>query len=408
MKKIYYGWIVVAAGFMLMATGWGIVYNTASLFLIPIGEELGLLRSQISFTLTLRSLVQLVVSLFAGRIYRRYSISKSMKLMSLVLVATYILLGSAEKLWQIYLLTLSGALANSFIGIVPISVIISNWFHEKRGYALGLAFMGSGFGGMLYSSLTGQWIIKYGWRAAYRLQALAMFLLILPVVFFLIKEKPEDMNLDAYGKSTGSLPIAGLDFREVLRLPYFWILALMGILIGLAISIANISIAPHLVEIGYGFTFAANILALCMASLALGKLLLGDLLDRLGLRKAISISVMGIALSIFGLIHGHNRLALVLVIAGAGIGSAHGTMVDPYMTRELFGNRDYSTIYGVMAACASFGGMIAPILHGLSYDLHGGYGVILYQAFFLALGVLVLDQWLFSKTNITGIKSKWH
>lgn len=131
MKKIYYGWFVVAGSFLLMVTGWGIVYNTASLFLVPIGEELGLLRSEISFTMTLRSLVQMVMSLFAGRIYRRYSMVGTMKIMSLVLVATYVLFGFVTNIWQIYLLTLLGALANSFIGIVPLSIIVSNWFKEK-------------------------------------------------------------------------------------------------------------------------------------------------------------------------------------------------------------------------------------------------------------------------------------
>lgn len=405
MKKIYYGWVVVAAGFLLMATGWGMVYNTASLFLIPISEDMGLLRSQISFTLTLRSLVQFLVALFAGKIYQRFSITRSMKLMSLVLVASYFLLGQAKNIWQIYLLTLSGALANSFIGIVPLSVVISNWFNEKRGFALGLAFMGSGFGGMVYNNLTGRWIIDYGWRFAYRLQALVMFIIIVPVVFFMIKEKPQLMGLEAYGSLREASGEEGLSFSQVYRMPYFWLLALMSILINLAISIANISIAPHLVDIGYDFTFAANILALSMAFLAVGKLWLGDLLDKLGLRKAISLSVLGIIFSLVGLVLGQHRGALVLVVVGMGIGSAHGTMVDPYMTRELFGTRDYNTIYGVMAACASFGGILAPILHGLSFDFYGGYERILLQSLVLGLLVLVMDQWLFSKKSIDRVKA---
>lgn len=407
MKKIFYGWFVVFACFLLMATGWGMVYNTASLFLVPISEELGLLRSEISFTMTLRSLVQMLTSLFAGRIFRRFSILGIMKVMSLVLVVNYILFGFASQLWQIYVLTLIGALANAFIGVVPLSVIIGNWFQEKRGSALGFAFMGSGVGGMLYSSLTGKWILNYGWQRSYQLQALVMFLIIVPTVFILMKEKPEDMGLSALGKEREIEEDGGISFEKAKKIPFFWMTAIMSAVANFSINMSMISIAPHLVDIGYNFSFAANILALTMASLAIGKLLLGHLLDRLGLRWAISISVGGSILSMLGLLFGQYKPALLLVILGAGIGSAHGTMVDPFLTRTIFGKKDYSSIYGFLAAFASFGSMFSPIVHGLSYDISGSYHWILLQMCFIIFGLLVADQWLFSRKNLDRVRMHW-
>lgn len=398
---------MVLAGFLLMATGWGIVYNTSSLFIVPISEELGLLRSQITFTMTLRSLVQMMVALFAGRIYRRFSLLKSMKFMSLVLVISYILFGFATNIWQIYLLTIIGSLANSFIGIIPISMLIGNWFQEKRGFALGLAFMGTGIGGMLYNSLTGRWILNYGWQRSYQLQALVMFMIIVPTVFFLVKEKPQDMGLEAYGRKGPQEPSRGISLEEAKGLPYFWIIALVSCVANFTLSMAMITLAPHLVDIGYGFAFSANILALTMASLAVGKLVLGELLDRLGLKGAISISIMGSVFAYIGLFNAQHKLLLILVILGTGIGCAYGTMVDPYLTRSIFGEKDYSSIYGILAAAASLGGMLSPIVSGLSYDINGNYQNLLFQMGLLALALLLAAQWIFSHKNMQAVKEKW-
>ncbi len=390
-----------------MSTGWGIVYNTASLFLVPISEEFGFLRSEISFTMTLRSLVQMILSLFAGRIFRRFPMVGTMKIMSLVLVLTYILFGFVTNIWQIYLLTLIGAMANSFIGVVPLSVVVSNWFQEKRGFALGLALMGSGVGGMLFNNLTGKWILTYGWQRSYQLQALAMLIVIVPTVFILMKEKPEDMGLRAYGRKEVEEVGAGISLEAAKALPYFWMIALMSAVANFSINTSMVTAAPHLVDIGYDFAFAANVVAATMAALAVGKLLLGGLLDRFGLRRALSISVAGSVLSLVGLYYGQHRLALILVVLGTGIGSAHGTMVDPFLTRSVFGEKDYSSIYGILAASASLGGMFSPIVNGLSYDITGSYHKILLIMIFITLGILLADQWLFSKKNLEKAKERW-
>ena len=61
--KIFYGWYIVAAAFVIMAVGWGITFNTASLFINPISEDLGLSRKAINMTFTIIFLCQLVISL---------------------------------------------------------------------------------------------------------------------------------------------------------------------------------------------------------------------------------------------------------------------------------------------------------------------------------------------------------
>ena len=406
--KFFYGWIIVLYGFVLMSVSWGIVYNTASLFLVPISEELGFTRTQISYTMTLRALTQTLMALFAGRIYRKISIEPSMKIMSLVLVGSFYLLGISTKLWQFYLFTITSSLANSFLGIVPLSLVISNWFSEKRGSALGFAFMGSGIGGMIFSSLSGRWIVVYGWARTYHLLGIMMLVFVVPIAFFLLKEHPGKMGLEPYGeKEQKQVFREGLSFKRTLGLPIFWILGVVTFLTAICYHILMISVAPHLAEIGYDFKVAANILALVMGAIALGKLVLGYLFDRFGLRVAISLSVFGSLIGLLGLLYGHVVYFLPFAIVGTGLGSAYGTIADPLITRHVFGEKEYASIYGVYAASASFGGVIAPILHGRSFDSTGSYEAVLFQAAVLALLILLVNQWLFSKKNLDRSIQLW-
>lgn len=407
-QKIFYGWLIVAMGFILMSIGWGIVYNTASLFLGPISEDYGFTRTQISYTMTLRALTQTLMALFAGKIYRKIPIESSMKVMSLVLAGSYFLLSTSSQLWQFYLFSITSSLANSFLGLVPLSLVISNWFVEKRGSALGFAFMGSGFGGMIFSSLAGRWIVQYGWARTYQILAIIMLVCTVPIVFFFMKENPQKLGLRPYGEKEESFSVKkGIAFKEALSMPYFWFLGLISFSTAVCLHIVMISVAPHLTEIGYDFTFAANILALVMGGIAIGKLVLGYLFDRFSLRVAISLAAFGTLVGLVGLYFGYLFFILPLMIVGSGVGCAYGTIADPMISRSVFGEKDYASIYGVYAALASLGGVVAPVLHGRSYDRTGSYQGILLQAAILIFGILLVNQWIFSEKTINKYRNLW-
>ena len=53
-KKIYYGWIIVAVGVIMMMS-YGIVNNCISLYVVPICSELGFTRKAGAFMSTLYS-----------------------------------------------------------------------------------------------------------------------------------------------------------------------------------------------------------------------------------------------------------------------------------------------------------------------------------------------------------------
>lgn len=376
--KIHYGWVVVMAGFIIMTAGWGIVFNTSSLFIKPVSAEFGFSRSQVNFTMTLRALFMMIVSLLSGRIFAKVNIKRLMQVAAFVLVITYYLFSKTNSLLMLYSLTALAGICVSLISTLPLSLIISNWFMKHRNLAIGIAFTGSGIGGMVFSALTGGWIVAYGWRVAYQLLALAMLILIVPCTFFLVQLHPKSMGLLPYGANEvqlSQMPAekSGMMMREAMKTPRFWLLNLCAILVMFGLNPLMTTTAPHLTDIGYSIQYSANVVALTMGSLAVGKLVLGKIFDSWGLKKALISTCLALIIGLTGLLFAKYPLALSAVILGIGLGAAYGTIANTSITIELYGMKDYSSIYGFLTAVGSFGSAVAPILSGYFYDLYGSY-----------------------------------
>lgn len=376
--KIYYGWFIVAASFIIMASSMGIVNNTSSLFLKPISDDLGFTRSAISATLTIRSITQMIVALFSGKIFSKYNLRNVMKLSTIVLVISFFSYSLVSTLPLFYIITIIVSLSFSLISMLPLGLILSNWFYERIGMVMGIAFMGSGIGGMLFNSLAGKWILAYGWRNSYQILALIIFLTVAPCVFLIIRINPRDLGLRPLGEPSESSSKLhrqndGVMLQEVIKTNNFWALIICSILLAMTLNTLMMTVSPHLTDIGYSITYSANIVALCMGAIAVGKLILGYLYDKLGVKISTVIAGISTIIGIVSLINYNSYFSIVLLIVSTGIGCAYGTVGPPIIARTLYGKRDYSAIYGVVFAANSIGSALGPLLNGFIYDLTGSY-----------------------------------
>lgn len=209
-KKIYYGWFVLVAAVLIMATGWGVPFNASSIFLTPIADDLGFTRSAISATATIRAASLMIVSFFSGSIFRKGDIKKTMQIATITLIISFYPMSIANSIIIFYILTMITSISVSLIGILPLSLILSNWFIENRGLVMGIAFMGSGIGGIVFSSHGGMWLELFGWRIAYKILTMIIVVIVIPCTLFLIKIHPKDMGLLPYGSLDEKL----LGFKE--------------------------------------------------------------------------------------------------------------------------------------------------------------------------------------------------
>jgi MFS family permease len=401
--KIFYGWIIVASSFLIMTLGWGIVFNTSSLFIEPVSETLDISRKVMNFTFTLRAIFQLLISLSSVILFKRFKMINVMRFCSVGLGITFFLHSYINSVFLLYLLNSLSTVFVILLSVLPLSAILNNWFHIKRGLVVGISFMGSGIGGLIFNPITGYIIVNYGWRSAYQFLSVVIFAIVVPITFFVLKHKPEDIGetplgeIDEVESEKSEDKSYGITLSEAMKTFRFWGISVASVLLSIVGISLMLNISPHLTNAGYSVTFAANIVALTMGALAIGKIILGSLFDRLGLRTATSIAVSFLLIGTLGMIYVTNYIALFAVVAGTGLGTAFYTIANPIITTKVYGNKDYSSIYGFLTAVIGLGGIISPLIVGFLYDSSGSYFSSYKLMLVLGIAVLVLYQFVFPK-----------
>ncbi len=377
-KKVFYGWIIVGTCCLVMATTMGIITNCNSLFIKPVAEELGISRQTISLMISLQSLGTMIASLFTGKIFNGRNTITVMRAAIIAMTAAYFLNSFAISIWQLYVTYFINGIMLSLVTTLPISFLINNWFIDRTGYALGLASMGSGFGGAFFNSLAGRIMNGAGWRTTYRILALFILVIAVPCIFFVLKLRPEEIGESPYRehgeKETDQKPeLTGYTFAEARKTPILWILYVLAVIIGICLNSMYTTVSPHLQDKGYSLVFSANVLSACLLVMAAGKILIGRIFDRYGAKAGFFCACAALIAATIGMRFCTVAPALALIVAGVGFGCIFGAVVYPLTIPLVFGKKDYRAVIGPASALFSLGGIIGPLFAGRIYDMTGAY-----------------------------------
>ena len=374
--KVYYGWIVVACGATIMALTTGMIANTYGLFIIPVAESLGVSRAQMSLSQTLMSMGSLVISLTSGLLYKRYKIHSLMKIACIVVPACYFIYSRSNSLFLTCAMAMLVSMFTALLSFIPFSLILSNWFHKRTGLAVGIAFTGSGVGGMIFYAAAGAMLTAWGWRTTIAFVSILSGSIIIPLVYFVVKISPFEKGLTPYGEEAGEKRVTaeyGEGFQKPIRRWQF-ALVLVGLMgLGFYCSVMNGTLTPYLQDVGYSVVASAMLSSGYMGALTVGKMFMGGLTDRVGVFGSLAViaSFMMIG-TVTMLLSGSLPIALLNVIV-MGIHETTTTVMVPLVVRETFGTKDLSSINGLAFAAIYVGSSSAPMAMGLIYDAAGSY-----------------------------------
>ena len=144
-KSLYYGWVIVAVGFLAHIASAFSISSTLSVFLKPLSQDLGISRGVFSLIRSGEILIGAAAAPVVGTLLDRHGGRWLMAAGGLVSGVGFLLLGQAQDFWQFaivrWLLISPG---DSLMGSMVVNVSISQWFVRMRGRALALAGMGHG------------------------------------------------------------------------------------------------------------------------------------------------------------------------------------------------------------------------------------------------------------------------
>lgn len=379
-RKIFYGWWILIACFFLSGGGVGILINSMGTFIKPVSEALNYSRAKLSLATSLSSFAGMLLYPVWGSYMKNHSIRKAMICTGFLIPLVFLAFSFCRQMWQFYLCAILIGCMTGSISTLPITTIINNWFEDFRGMATGIGTSGSGLS-MIIVPIISAVIMRYGWQNAYRTLGLMYFFVIVPLCFFIIRDKPEDVGLtpyvkpDAKGPDSGSESAKwGLTRSEALKNDAFRYYLLLSLMAGLI----NTSIINHtyafMTDIGMGEKHASLMVSLQMLSLMVSKLMLGTIMDKKGLRFGFMLSLYGYVLAGMFLMLGayYTPMAYFAVVC-SGIGGAIPAMSIAYTTRHLFGSREYSALCSVVLSFGFLGQTMGTTINGIIFDLTGSY-----------------------------------
>ena len=330
-------------------------------------REFGWSRTQVTSGNALSKLI--IGPLFgflAGWIIDRFGPRRLMLFGILLAGGALIGLGGMSALWMFYAFYLLNAIGYVCGGPLPNQVLLSQWFKEGRGKAMGFAYLGIGIGGALVPWLS-YWMVQWwGWRGALRGLGVLIIVMAWPMAWF---AKEAQAAGPAAGGGGGLAPL-----RAVFRRPAFYLLAIGSMCSIAAVGGANQHLKLFMsLDAGYSQGDAARIISLVLGFSIAGRLLMGWLADRIPKKYVMLIIYTLVAAAIPLLFFASSRGAMGLFAAIFGIGLGGEYLIIPLMAAELFGVGVLGRVMGIIVTADGVAEAVSPMLVGYLRDVTGTY-----------------------------------
>jgi MFS family permease len=370
------GWRVVAGCFIVLTTSSGLGFYGLAVYLNALSKERGWEVSSISLATTLFFLVSGVMGVWAARLIARYDVRLIVSIGAVIGGVALGALGYVDRQWQLFIVYGVFAAGWSLGGLVPMTTVVTRWFHRRRGVALSVASTGLSAGGILITPAA-KWLLdRQGLEAGTPWLGLVYILGIVPFTYWLIRPDPTELGWMPDGERAvvGSAPIrlTGTPYREAVASRFF-IGMTIGYILALGSQVGGIQQLVKLVEERTTADTAALATLVLAGTSVVARLIGGRVVTSVpmtaftaGLAAFQMFAMVGLALAsstlgIFGSI----------VLFGATIGNI--LMLQPLLIAERFGIRDYPQIYSRAQLFALVGTAGGPLLLGWLHDLSDGY-----------------------------------
>ena len=366
-------WRALAGAFLTVVLAQGLS-NSFPVFLLPISDELGGLRSLSAAVFSAHNLVMGLVGTVVDALMRRFGERPVMLVGAVILGGGVALAATAGS--PLGLLLWFGGVAGlgaGLLGSVAQLVILSRWFPTARGAVNGAAFSGMGLGIFLSAPLAALLIERVGWRWAMAGLGIGAGLLLLPAVMLAPRSLAEAARLPSQGVAPAD---EGPGLAAALATPRFWFFAAAFFFTPVSNFMVTTHQVAHIVEAGIDPRRAAAAFGAVGLLSAFGRVAFGTLSDRWGRVPAALTSYVATAggtLALLLLAPGSPGWLLWAYVLPFGLTlGARGPIVAA-LTADVYRGRSFGPVLGVVTFANRVGSAIGPWLGGVIYDLTGSY-----------------------------------
>lgn len=385
-KGFFYGWIIVAACFIMQAIPFGVSQNIQPQFIGYVVEGEGFTLTQFSLLFTIGTIISAVASPFIGQLFDKPKMNVRLFYTAGAILTGvgFMLFGYCHSLWAFYGVGAVLQVGTAIISSMGIPVLINMWFHSKSGTALGIAFAGGGIGNVVLQQLAARQLAANGYGASYIYFGIMALIVGVPIALLLIR-RPKKGELEAAGilEAQSEEDVAakkapqgtwGYSLKELKSIPSFWMFGIGFVFVGIYVSGMFVQFMAYFKYLNFDAATIGNIGSIFAIASILGNLCGGWLFDKIGIRNCLIFAgflIVGCGLC---LIFAPQVPMLAYVFAfGLGIAVFAYIIGPSYMTGALFGNKYYGGILGVVNIFFAVGYAFGAVIFGMVVDATGGY-----------------------------------
>ena len=386
--RFHYAWIALGVTFLVMLITAG-ARATPSVLMLPLEQSFGWSRATISLALSINLALFGLMGPFSAAAMQRFGLRRTV-LCALTIMALAIGLSSRMRhSWQMSLIW--GVIVGATSGVTAMTLgatVVNRWFSQRRGLAMGILTASSATGQLVFLPLLAAIVEYYGWRQVV-LTVGGAALVILPLVYLLLPERPATLDLPLYGEPreaprfTGDnrknpIVVAFGTLGRAMKVRDFWLLFFSFFVCGAS---TNGYIGTHFIAMcgdhGIDEVHSASILAAMGALDLVGTTLSGWMSDRLNSRVLLFwyYGLRGLALIFLPYAFGLTYFVLPLFALFYGLDWVATVPPTVRLTNDVFGKQDAPIVFGWVVAGHQLGAATAALAGGMIRNSLGSYTV---------------------------------
>jgi OFA family oxalate/formate antiporter-like MFS transporter len=367
-----------------------------SVFVSPLEKEFHWKRAETSTVFTIAVVVFALTFIVAGRLQDKLGPFKISIVGAILVSLGFFLCAYADSIGKFFFFFgVLGGLGNGFGYATPIPVM-SKWFPDRRGLAVGLAVAGYGGGSAIFGPLAASYLLpSFGWRATFQVLGVIFFVMTM-IGAFLLQNPPAGYKPPGWAPApTSKVAATTYDFSpgEALgtsTMYFMWIAYACGCAAGLMVIS---QLVPFAKSVGIPTTtLAAFGLVVGAVGNAMGRIFSGWMSDHLGrinvLRLMIAISM--VAMPILYKVGGNVVALFVMLFI---VYWCYGTQlsVNASTAADFWGTKNVGINYGILFTAWGVAGLLGGRIGGKLFDKYHNYQMAFYVAAGLAAVALIAE-----------------
>ena len=390
-SKIHPAWIVAGITFGTLFATAGF-RSAPSVLILPLEEDFGWRRDVISLAVAINVLLYGLTAPFAAALMERFTVRKVV-MAALTTVGT----GALLTIWMSqswHLMLLWGVVVGVGTGsmaLVIAATIANRWFVKRRGLVIGILTAAAASGQLVFLPGLSKLAQDPGWRASSLVIALGAYLMV-PLIFFFLKEDPQSIGTTPFGADKDWMPPIlqkgnaaknAIDtLKAAVRVRNFWYLVGSFFVCGLSTSgLIGTHFIPAAHDHGMPTVTAASLLALIGVFDVVGTIFSGYLTDRIDPRKLLFFYYLLRGLSLFllpSILFSTLHPSTLVFIIFYGLDWVATVPPTVLLCRQVLTPEKGAIIYGWVFAAHQIGGAIAAFGAAVLRIKFGDYAAAFY------------------------------